>query len=298
VPIVTGLYELEQAMAANGAPRPVKLARRRGGQWVARVWPANMLNVFFPRFIGEVWIRPGSEPTQGEAYRRKAEGAPLHEGRVSLVLGAGNQVSVVALDILHKLVTCDEVVAVKMNPVNDYLGPLLERAFAPLVERGFVAFAYGGAGVGKALVEHPVVESVHLTGSADTYNAIVWGGKDAPVRGGGTRGWLFEAPSAFRLFAGALPLFLSSKSVCNPHTPTPSKTSCARFKKNSASARRRWARRSPPSSATSPLTSSSRGRGRRPTSATTPRASRRGSRRTTGTTASRPRYARRPAVFV
>lgn len=51
-----------------------------------------------------------------------------------------------ALDILYKLVTCDEVVIVKMNPVNDYVGPLMERAFAPLVERGFVAFAYGGAG--------------------------------------------------------------------------------------------------------------------------------------------------------
>lgn len=37
--------------------------------------------------------------------------------------------------------------------------------------------------VGKALCEHPVVSSIHLTGSADTYNAIVWGGRDVPVRG-------------------------------------------------------------------------------------------------------------------
>ena len=113
-----------------------------------------------------------------------------------------------------------QVVVAKMNPVNDYLGPLLRRAFEPFVERGFVEFAYGGPGarqhalpqqaavgfhgaaiwagghlngtvaacprllaaVGKALCEHPVVESIHLTGSADTYNAIVWGSKDAPVR--------------------------------------------------------------------------------------------------------------------
>jgi hypothetical protein len=39
-----------------------------------------------------------------------------------------------------------QVVVVKMNPVNDYLGPLLRKAFAPLVEAGFVEFAYGGAG--------------------------------------------------------------------------------------------------------------------------------------------------------
>lgn len=31
----------------------------------------------------------------------------------------------VALDILHKLLAEDEVVVAKMNPVNDYLGPLL-----------------------------------------------------------------------------------------------------------------------------------------------------------------------------
>lgn len=60
VPIVTGLYELERAMAAGGAPRPVLLQRRRGtGQWVARVWPSNMVNVFFPRFQGEVCVCGG-----------------------------------------------------------------------------------------------------------------------------------------------------------------------------------------------------------------------------------------------
>ena len=95
LPIVTGLYELEQALAARGAPRPVAL-RRQGagagaggpGRWVATVWPANMLNVFFPRFRGEVWMKPGAAPSQGEVYRRKREGRPLHGGRVALVLGA------------------------------------------------------------------------------------------------------------------------------------------------------------------------------------------------------------------
>lgn len=41
---------------------------------------------------------------------------------------------------------------------------------------------YRCTAVGKALCEHPAIESIHLTGSADTYNAIVWGGKDAAVR--------------------------------------------------------------------------------------------------------------------
>ena len=32
----------------------------------------------------------------------------------------------------------DQVVVLKMNPVNDYLGPLLERAFEPLIRDGFL----------------------------------------------------------------------------------------------------------------------------------------------------------------
>ena len=47
----------------------------------------------------------------------------------------------------------------------------------PLVEAGYVAFAYGGAEQGKFLCHHKLVEKVHLTGSASTYDAIVWGGK-------------------------------------------------------------------------------------------------------------------------
>ena len=41
--------------------------------------------------------------------------------------GAGNQLPVVALDILHVLLAEDKVVLVKMNPINDYYGPLLRQ---------------------------------------------------------------------------------------------------------------------------------------------------------------------------
>jgi hypothetical protein len=44
-----------------------------------------------------------------------------------LLSGAGNQVPVVALDILHMLFAEDRVVLAKMNPVNDYYGPLLRQ---------------------------------------------------------------------------------------------------------------------------------------------------------------------------
>ena len=62
-----------------------------------------------------------------------------------------------------------------MNPVNEYIGPFLRRAFQPLVDAGFLEIVYGGAEVGRHLTAHPDIASVHLTGSAATYDAIVWG---------------------------------------------------------------------------------------------------------------------------
>jgi len=94
-----------------------------------------------------------------------------------LVLGAGNQTPVVGLDILHVLVVDNRVVVCKMNPVNEYMGPYLRQALQPLVDAGFVEFVYGAGAQGAALCSHPLVRSVHLTGSAATYDAIVWGGK-------------------------------------------------------------------------------------------------------------------------
>ncbi len=47
----------------------------------------------------------------------------------------------------------------------------------PLVDAGYVAFAYGGADQGKFLCHHQLVDCVHLTGSEKTYDAIVWNGK-------------------------------------------------------------------------------------------------------------------------
>ena len=52
------------------------------------------------------------------------------------------------MDVLHVLVVESRVVVCKMNPVNEYVGPLLRMALEPLVSAGFVEFVYGGADVG------------------------------------------------------------------------------------------------------------------------------------------------------
>ena len=71
----------------------------------------------------------------------------------------------------------------KLNPVNAYLRPALERVFVEFIDAGWLAIVEGGAQVGAHLAHHPDVDRVHMTGSAATYDALVWGiGPDAERR--------------------------------------------------------------------------------------------------------------------
>ena len=97
------------------------------------------------------------------------------DGAVCLVLGAGNVSSIPAMDVLTKLFNEGQVCLLKINPVNEWVGPFLERALAPLVDAGYLRVVYGGADVGRHLVEHAGIDAVHLTGSAQTHDALVWG---------------------------------------------------------------------------------------------------------------------------
>lgn len=140
------------------------------------VFPSSGLErVIFPGFTAETWLEPGitkraAQERQASVYRdRQAEGG------VSLVLGAGNVASIGPLDALHKMFAEGKVVLLKMNPVNDYLGPIIERQFEEFIARGFLAVAYGGAEVGAYLTSHPAVDDIHITGSDKTHDAIVWG---------------------------------------------------------------------------------------------------------------------------
>jgi acyl-CoA reductase-like NAD-dependent aldehyde dehydrogenase len=123
----------------------------------------------------EAWLERGVTPTRASEQRAGFYRAPSHDGRVVLVLGAGNVQSISVLDVLYHSFVEGAVCLLKMNPVNDYLGPLYEQAFAPLVEPGFLAFAYGGAEVGAYLVEQAAVTAIHITGSVETHDRIVWG---------------------------------------------------------------------------------------------------------------------------
>ncbi|MBX3251654.1 MAG: aldehyde dehydrogenase family protein [Myxococcales bacterium] len=161
----------------HGAPQlPKKPWVRPNGQVVAPVFPTDKWDALsFTGFSAEVWMDPSVTPstlaeTMGVFYRR-----PPAKGKVALVLGAGNVSSIGAMDALYKLFAEGEVVALKMNPVNEYLGPITDEAFRELVRRGYLRVLYGGAAEGERLCTHELVDTIHITGSDKTHDAIVWG---------------------------------------------------------------------------------------------------------------------------
>jgi hypothetical protein len=160
-----------EALEANGRPALPSVAKRPDGQEVVRVFPANIKDkLMFGGLTADVWIEKGKTASQGKIYRKKAE-----KGKVALVLGAGNVSSIPPMDLLYKLFVEDEVVVLKMNPVNADAGPHIATAFRSLIDDGFLAVVYGGAEVGAHLATHEQIDTLHVTGSDRTYDAIVWG---------------------------------------------------------------------------------------------------------------------------
>jgi aldehyde dehydrogenase (NAD(P)+) len=162
----------------------VKLRRSVDGTLVARVLPYDLYEeLLFNGVTADVWMQEGvTEQNLRENmagfYRQEDP-----EGELALVLGAGNVSAIVPLDILDRMINCGQVVICKMNPVNEYLGPIFEDVFAQLVRDGYLAFVYGGADVGEYLTRHDAVQAIHITGSARTHDLIVYGpGEDGERR--------------------------------------------------------------------------------------------------------------------
>ena len=174
---------LAEAMDAGGKPSVPEVKTRPDGWQTIQVFPRGFHeNAMYSGFVGEIWIEPGKTVTYGALYTEKAAGK-IHPGKVALVLGAGNVSSIGPTDVLSKLFYEDEVVLVKTNPVNSYLAPHWERAFRPLMDAGVLRIVNGGAEIGSFLCQHPQVDTIHITGSDQTHDAIVWGsGSDRALR--------------------------------------------------------------------------------------------------------------------
>ncbi|MFD7919857.1 aldehyde dehydrogenase family protein [Streptomyces sp. NPDC059740] len=173
---VSAYLHVLRRLAAGREPLPARAVRSREGRTVVDVFPATGADrLLLSGFTAEVWTLPGT--TREQALARAAgeyRGRP-GEPAVALVLGAGNVPAITPLDVLHKLYTQGQVVLAKMNPVNAHLRPHFEAVFAEFVAHGWVRFVDGGAAEGAYLTCHDDVDTIHVTGSERTHDAIVWG---------------------------------------------------------------------------------------------------------------------------
>lgn len=180
-----GLADTLRAVENGGLPFPEKAIHERpGGQVVVDVYPTTLTeSLLLNGYTAQVWQDPElrrSELAESVAVQYRG---PREAHGVCAVMGAGNIASITPLDILYALVADGYTVIAKLSPVNDYLRPSLERAFEEFVARGWVRFVGGGADIGEQLVTHPKVRAVHVTGSAATHDAIVFGsGPDAAAQ--------------------------------------------------------------------------------------------------------------------
>ncbi|MDT0309586.1 aldehyde dehydrogenase family protein [Streptomyces sp. DSM 44917] len=179
------LVETIRALEAGRSPVegfPVRPAP--GGRIAVKVLPHDLQErLMFSGFSAEVWMPPGV--TEAEARQRAGLGLlnPAKTGGVGVVLGAGNVTSIPVLDVLYELYANNRVAALKLNPVTDGLAGVYADALAPLIEAGAVRVLTGGVDVGGYLVNHPDVSHVHMTGSAATHDAIVFGpGEEGAAR--------------------------------------------------------------------------------------------------------------------
>ncbi len=169
--------EVLEEVKRYGAPRiqPSWLRQLPDGRLSVRVFPPNALDaMLLAKHTAEVYLEPGITAANLSEHQASFYKRP-HEGRLCVVLGAGNVNAIPPTDVVYKMFVEGTACVLKMNPVNAYIGPLLERAFRSAIDKGFFAVAYGGADEGGYLVSHPLVDEVHITGSDKTHDLLVWG---------------------------------------------------------------------------------------------------------------------------
>ena len=179
---------LGKLAAGRGPLDGIRTAAAPGGRTRVDAFPLTGLDKFLlSGFSGEVWLKPGITANSARSAAGLAQRTPDASGGVGLVLGAGNVTSIPVLDVLYELLAHNRVALLKVNPTQDALVPVYERALAPLIAPGFLRIVRGGPAVGAYLTGHPDLVHVHITGSAATFDAITWGPSTGSKAGATTR---------------------------------------------------------------------------------------------------------------
>ncbi len=185
-PVLRQFRLLIEALSALQRRRPApigELGRTVDGRLSIEVFPGSVLDgLLQPSTRAEVHIRAGIGEREMLSARGRFYRQPAPAGRVVLVLGAGNSAGAPVQDVLTRMFNEGKVCLLKLHPLNGYLAPLLEEAFAEAVGRDFLRIVSGGTAEGAYLSQHPSVDEIHLGGCTETHEEILWG----PAQAGAT----------------------------------------------------------------------------------------------------------------
>lgn len=163
----------------------LRLGAAPGDRTVVHTSPLSATDaLLLSGYATEVWLQPGVDAATARREAGLGQLDPASAGGVGLVLGAGNITSIPYLDVLYELLASNRVALLKVNPTQDALVSVFERALAPLIEPGFLRIVRGGGDVGAYLTQHPEIDHVHITGSEATFRSIVWGPSHTPAAAG------------------------------------------------------------------------------------------------------------------
>ena len=168
LPVARSLRYLEHGLQSGGRPPVPSVRHRIDGRSIARIFPFGFHEALtFWGYRGQVWS-VGSD-LQGQEFSRARE-----EVRgPALVLGASNVSSICLTDALSKLFGENRAVVCLVPRRLAALAPIFGEIFYPLIRDRHLQFVVGGPEEGKALLANPVFETVHLTGSKETFEKIV-----------------------------------------------------------------------------------------------------------------------------
>lgn len=156
----------------------IGLRQLSNGQTCATVIPMTIWDrLIFSGIKAEIWMQKGVNPANITQTTATIYDIPTSQrtGKVALILGAGNIAAIPPLDCFQKLFLENQVVLLKMNPVNEYLIDYIKAALRPLIKRGFLRITCGGADIGEYLCNHNGIDQIHITGAQISHDNIVWG---------------------------------------------------------------------------------------------------------------------------
>lgn len=179
VPVVAHLRSLAESLdriAVDGRPPMGSGIRARSdGRLEIAVHPASIMDRLVTSGVRAHVLLQQDVDVDAALEAQAAHYQGSAQPAVAVVLGAGNVSSLPITDVVTLLFNEGRVCVLKMNPVNEWFGPLLERALSPLIEAGLLRVVYGGADAGAYLTRHPGVDWIHVTGSAATHDQLLWG---------------------------------------------------------------------------------------------------------------------------